>query len=655
METPSNYVQAIFSFKGSNNDELCFKKGQIISITQREDGGWWEGTLDGKTGWFPSNYVTEYKTSPTTLLSGSMEGPLSGPTSPSSIALPIDLAAQQKLYKGVVIKDLLESERSHVNELRTLVVNYLRPLKTAEVLNPDEYSKLIGNIEEVLIKYSRLLAAMEEGGETGEGVKIGKLFLTSAPGLSECLQIYCANHPFAVALLEIRREALNNFMESRGAQAPGLLVLTAGLSKPFRRVDKYQGLLQEVLRHITETDPDRGDTQRAVHVYKELAVSCSSIRRQKQLQLEVLSGTVRNWEGEDVAALGDIVHMGSVAVGPTHSDRYLVLFPKTLLVLAVSSRMSGFIYQGKLQLSAIQIKKLEDSEIYKNAFEITSPMIEPIIAVCQTREDQQRWIELIQNQSTMLPQNSTTTPSQIIKEKPNPPQHQVATSPHHRVTSPISHSNISMAAAILPPPVRAVSVGSTPQGKTHPSPPPHKKGASDSMLLKGWSLSCLRPKPPLRAGLGLGAQAGDQQRTLRKKEERSYEEDAQILSVIEAYCLSSKTRHTLNSSLIDSPQVLIAEEEKIIVEDHSGGHTVIEEKSLVDTVYALKDQVKGLAAQMAAVVRRLDTEEGHRATLQLTLNTMFAASNNTKTAAADTLTADSTKKESSIPNNIASD
>lgn len=61
-------------------------------------------------------------------------------------------------------------------------------------------------------------------------------------------------------------------METRGAQTPGLLVLTAGLSKPFRRLDKYQGLLQEVLRHLSETDSDRGDTQRAIHVYKELAV-----------------------------------------------------------------------------------------------------------------------------------------------------------------------------------------------------------------------------------------------------------------------------------------------------------------------------------------------------------------------------------------------
>lgn len=54
-------VQAEYSFQGGNNDELCFKKGDIITVTQREDGGWWEGTLNDVTGWFPSNYVKEYK------------------------------------------------------------------------------------------------------------------------------------------------------------------------------------------------------------------------------------------------------------------------------------------------------------------------------------------------------------------------------------------------------------------------------------------------------------------------------------------------------------------------------------------------------------------------------------------------------------------
>lgn len=59
----------------------------------------------------------------------------------------------------------------------------------------------------------------------------------------------------------------------------------------------------------------------------------------------MLTGPVRGWQGQELTSLGDIVHMGSVAVGPDHRDRYFVLFPQTLLILSVSHRMSAFIYE----------------------------------------------------------------------------------------------------------------------------------------------------------------------------------------------------------------------------------------------------------------------------------------------------------------------
>lgn len=54
-------VKARFNFQQTNEDELTFNKGDIINVTRQEEGGWWEGTLSGKTGWFPSNYVREVK------------------------------------------------------------------------------------------------------------------------------------------------------------------------------------------------------------------------------------------------------------------------------------------------------------------------------------------------------------------------------------------------------------------------------------------------------------------------------------------------------------------------------------------------------------------------------------------------------------------
>jgi len=46
----------------------------------------------------------------------------------------------------------------------------------------------------------------------------------------------------------------------------------------------------------------------------------------------VLTGVIRNWEGEEqISQLGDIIFMGSVAVGPEYKDRYLVSFFTTFV------------------------------------------------------------------------------------------------------------------------------------------------------------------------------------------------------------------------------------------------------------------------------------------------------------------------------------
>lgn len=70
----------------------------------------------------------------------------------------------------------------------------------------------------------------------------------------------------------VYRDELTKVMEASGASSPGLLVLTTGLSKPLRRLDKYTGLLQELERHVDEAHADRGDSQRCVSVYRDVQV-----------------------------------------------------------------------------------------------------------------------------------------------------------------------------------------------------------------------------------------------------------------------------------------------------------------------------------------------------------------------------------------------
>ena len=51
-------AKAIYDFKTEKEGELSFKAGQIIYVIRRHDQGWSEGYADGKTGVFPSNFVT---------------------------------------------------------------------------------------------------------------------------------------------------------------------------------------------------------------------------------------------------------------------------------------------------------------------------------------------------------------------------------------------------------------------------------------------------------------------------------------------------------------------------------------------------------------------------------------------------------------------
>ncbi|XP_016134491.1 SH3 domain-containing kinase-binding protein 1-like [Sinocyclocheilus grahami] len=51
--------KAVFSYAPQNEDELELKIGDVIEVLGEVEEGWWEGTLSGKTGMFPSNFTKE--------------------------------------------------------------------------------------------------------------------------------------------------------------------------------------------------------------------------------------------------------------------------------------------------------------------------------------------------------------------------------------------------------------------------------------------------------------------------------------------------------------------------------------------------------------------------------------------------------------------
>uniref|UniRef100_A0A674NRU0 Osteoclast-stimulating factor 1 n=1 Tax=Takifugu rubripes TaxID=31033 RepID=A0A674NRU0_TAKRU len=482
-------VKARFAFQQTNEDELSFSKGDIIIVSRQEDGGWWEGSYNGKSGWFPSNYVRELKGSGTC---------------------------------------------------------------TSE------------NVEMFCIFYSQQ--------------RIGGFFLSLMPQMKSIYVAYCSNHPSAVNVLMQHSEELGEYMESKGASSPGILTLTTSLSKPFTRLERYPALLKELDRHMQDQHPDRADLQMCMAAFKSLTAQCQEMRKKKDLELQILTEPIRNWEGDDIQSLGPILHMSQTT---ELSECYLVLFPHTLLMLSASPRMSGFIYQGRMPLSGMLISRIEDGENLRNAFEISGSHNERMQVACITQQDLQDWLDLLTKH--------THTPT------PHTPSYKHQSVCHTLPSHPGTPSRLSESHG-----------GSTVQ-TYHTLPHPTSFGTLHSNSLtwgpleppstqKPWSLSCLRPAPPLRPSAAhcqkedLSKSPKNMKKLLpKRKPERkpseedftvrkstaALEEDAQILKVIEAYCTSAKTRQTLNSSSRKDVQMLFPEEEKIIIEEtKSNGQTV---------------------------------------------------------------------------------
>ena len=76
---------------------------------------------------------------------------------------------------------------------------------------------------------------------------------------------------------------------------PGLMLLTTGLSRPFKQLERLAGAIQEVEQHLEDDHADRGDTQRSIGFYKEVAAEAARARRQRELELEVNSDK-RSWK-----------------------------------------------------------------------------------------------------------------------------------------------------------------------------------------------------------------------------------------------------------------------------------------------------------------------------------------------------------------------
>ncbi|NWX28717.1 CD2AP protein, partial [Notiomystis cincta] len=107
--------KVLFEYIPQNEDELELKLGDVIDIMDEVEEGWWSGTLNGKAGLFPSNFVKELESTDDGETQDTLDdaepvfsSPTSPVTSPGNGSEPALGPAQPKKIRGVGFGDIFK-------------------------------------------------------------------------------------------------------------------------------------------------------------------------------------------------------------------------------------------------------------------------------------------------------------------------------------------------------------------------------------------------------------------------------------------------------------------------------------------------------------------------------------------------------------------
>ncbi|CAJ0933720.1 unnamed protein product, partial [Mesorhabditis belari] len=603
---------AKFAFNGKNNDELTFTKNDVIMITQQLDGGWWEGTLSGVTGWFPSNYVT--------VLSDKEKLSRSRSVPSTEVAEEhlqqqhfesfVPITANRTQFRKQVLEDFLKNEQDYLLRLRKTVDEYLKPLKQAEIMPDEDYDTLCGNIEQILHFQTDVMHKINLTLDD-EVIKqrIGGVLINSAPPLKDMLMAYCENHPRAVEVMNEKEESLKLFVETIGGKYNELVM---GLSETFIHLGKYPISLQELERSMPDSHVDRGDVQRSCAVYKEMKYECDAMRKQKEMQLEFLAaGQIEQWSS--FHERGRIKHLALAdveRVGEDAEPRFVALFANTMLILEVTAEQNNYKLVEKYKLEGQKVQRVDGRYAVAFGSEV------PIILSSASHFEMDRWLTAfaqcngvtVEEASTSFATSPVRYNVQNLSSISTPRQPEVTMVPTPEYARIAKKPSLGANEIKLNHELEMV----VPEGDDEGNEV--MRGYKETQRIhNGYSGACLRPYPPIR-GPNYAIDYGKKPVKMRNKETNiQSSEDAILLRIVEGYWQGGKAAAP---SYEQAPQLIVAEDEKILVEELIDGQLVFQEKSLVDTVYALKDQVNSLQQKMDQLMSTVEKEQRARRRLE---------------------------------------
>ncbi|XP_037066538.1 pleckstrin homology domain-containing family G member 3 isoform X7 [Peromyscus leucopus] len=280
---------------------------------------------------------------------------MKGPLSPFNGRAGTGPAHHKLSYLGRVVREIVETERMYVQDLRSIVEDYLlKIIDTPGLLKPEQVSALFGNIESIYALNSQLLRDLDSC--NSDPVAVASCFVERSQEFDIYTQ-YCNNYPNSVAALTecMQDKQQAKFFRDRQELLQHSLPLGSYLLKPVQRILKYHLLLQEIAKHFDEEEDGFEVVEDAIDTMTCVAWYINDMKRRHEhaVRLQEIQSLLINWKGPDLTTYGELVLEATFRVHRVRNERTFFLFDKILLI--TKKRGDHFVYKGHIPCSSLML------------------------------------------------------------------------------------------------------------------------------------------------------------------------------------------------------------------------------------------------------------------------------------------------------------
>uniref|UniRef100_A0A2K6JSF9 Pleckstrin homology and RhoGEF domain containing G1 n=1 Tax=Rhinopithecus bieti TaxID=61621 RepID=A0A2K6JSF9_RHIBE len=307
-----------------------------------------------------------------------------------------DSATSPKLlYVDRVVQEILETERTYVQDLKSIVEDYFDCIRdqTKLPLGTEERSALFGNIQDIYHFNSELLQDLENC--ENDPVAIAECFVSKSEEFHIYTQ-YCTNYPRSVAVLTecMRNKILAKFFRERQETLKHSLPLGSYLLKPVQRILKYHLLLHEIENHLDKDTEGYDVVLDAIDTMQRVAWHINDMKRKHEhaVRLQEIQSLLTNWKGPDLTSYGELVLEGTFRIQRAKNERTLFLFDKLLLI--TKKRDDTFTYKAHILCGNLMLVEVIPKEpLSFSVFHYKNPKLQHTVQA-KSQQDKRLWVLL---------------------------------------------------------------------------------------------------------------------------------------------------------------------------------------------------------------------------------------------------------------------